>query len=126
MVSSVVRPPIFRPDFCAAIWSRPLTDFRLTTTSGVTMRSLIMPQQIAAAARDGSVLAAGLRLLNQSERVRKIPRVGVGEGFHASAPMILSLVIGRSFMRLPIALKTALPTAATAGTLLDSPMLFAP
>ena len=46
--------------------------------------------------------------------------------FAASAATILSRVIGRSFMRTPMALKTALATAAGAGTLLASPMLFAP
>jgi acyl transferase domain-containing protein len=91
------------------------------------------PEQIAAATGKGDALLVLTRPRDDGNGVRGIARVDVGEGFHArtsfacdSAATILSRVIGRSFIRTPIALATALATAAGAGTLLDSPMLFAP
>src|SRR5579864_8955309 len=65
-------------------------------------------------------------LLNSFYRLVESLRVGVGKGFHASAPKILSREIGKSFMRWPIALKMALPTPATAWTIPASPMHLAP
>ena len=88
-----------------------------------------MPEQIAAAAGERRRCGRSLlRLLDERHaRAARSRGVGVGEGFHAQRlPEILSRVIGRSFMRRPMALKIALATAAGAGTLLDSPMLFAP
>src|SRR5712691_2629067 len=84
------------------------------------------PEQIAAAAGKRRRPPVASRLLRERHRLLKITSIGIDKGFHASAPRILSRVIGRSFIRRPIALKIALATAATAGTLLDSPMLFAP
>src|SRR5438093_13130136 len=84
------------------------------------------PEHVAAAAHDRRSAAGLPRLLRERDRALQIRRVRVAEGFHASTSRILSRVIGRSLMRRPIALNTAFATAATAGTLLDSPMLFAP
>ena len=64
-----------------------------------------------------------------SRRAARSRALALVKVFMRSRPQratILSRVIGRSFMRRPIALKIALATAADAGTLLDSPMLFAP
>src|SRR5499427_3085913 len=83
-------------------------------------------KQVASAADEGAVFAVFVRLLHQRDGLLEITGISIGKCFHASTPRILSRVIGRSFIRRPIALKTALATAATAGTLLDSPMLFAP
>src|SRR5207244_7306507 len=83
-------------------------------------------EQVASTADNRCRSTLLLRLLEEGDRVLEITSIGIGKSFHASAPRILSRVIGRSFIRRPIALKIALATAATAGTLLDSPMLFAP
>ena len=83
-------------------------------------------EQVATTANERCGASFLSRLLDESRGVLEITSVGIGKSFHASAPRILSRVIGRSFMRRPIALKIALATAATAGTLLDSPMLLAP
>ena len=56
----------------------------------------------------------------------QVPSIYVGKCLHASAPRILSRVIGKSFMRRPIALLTALAIAAGDKALPDSPTLFAP
>src|SRR5262249_44854134 len=91
------------------------------------------PEQIAAATGDGHAATGVAALANQGDGLREIPRARVGKGFHDRAPVravsaatSLSRVIGRSFIRTPVAFATALATAAGAGTLLDSPMLFAP
>ncbi len=84
------------------------------------------PEQVAAAAGNRGGAAGLACVADERQRVCQIARVGVGEGFHARAPRILSRVIGRSFMRVPVALKIAFATAAGAGSLLASPMLFAP
>src|SRR4051812_2990932 len=90
------------------------------------------PEQVAAAASDRDRSAGAVRLGDEGHRVRDVAWPGVGESLHARSPLparaatIFSRVIGRSFMRTPIALNTALATAAGDGTLLDSPMLLAP
>ena len=71
-------------------------------------------QKIAAAANDRRRLPIFSGLLGEGNGLLETSRILVGECFHASAPKILSRVIGKSFMRRPMALKTALPTAATA------------
>src|ERR1700681_4520888 len=81
-------------------------------------------EQIAATADKRRCLCILTRLLRERNCLLQSPRVRVGEGFHASAPKILSRVIGKSFMRRPIALKMALPTPATAWTIPASPMHF--
>ena len=84
-------------------------------------------EHVAAAAGHSDGLSRPVRLLHRGDGALHISRARVPERFHVRAPdRILSRVIGRSLMRRPSALNTALPTAATAGTLLDSPMLFAP
>src|SRR5579872_7210036 len=72
-------------------------------------------QQIAAAAGDYCLAAIGSRLLGERHRLPEIARISIDQGFHANAPTSLSRRIGSSFMRCPVALKIALPTAATAG-----------
>src|SRR5262249_23749857 len=94
-------------------------------------------QHVAAAAGERDRLVCVARTLRDGDGVAKLLREGVGKRPHATppfpapedretAPTILSRVIGRSLIRRPMALNTALATAAGAGTLLDSPMLFAP
>ena len=56
----------------------------------------------------------------------EVARVLIDQGFHAMPPTSLSRLMGKSFMRRPVALKIAFATAATAGILPASPMLFAP
>src|SRR6266566_4694435 len=53
--------------------------------------------------------------LHQLQHVANALRIGVTEGFHANTSRILSRVMGRCLRRLPMALKMALLTAATAG-----------
>src|SRR6185295_11356866 len=87
-------------------------------------------EEVAAAAVESGHFAFASGLLGQHHGVFRIAGICAGKGFHTrspeTAPRMRLRVIGRSFMRRPIALKIALPTAATAGTLLDSPMLFDP
>src|SRR5579872_12737 len=71
-------------------------------------------EKIAAPTDKRSSLTILPCLLNSFYRLIESLRVRVGEGLHAIAPKILSREIGRSFMRRPVALKTALPIAATA------------
>src|SRR5580700_7615368 len=71
-------------------------------------------QKIAAAADQRRRQSIFSRLLREGNCLLQSLRVLVGEGFHAVAPRILSRVIGKSLMRRPMELKTALPTAATA------------
>jgi len=74
--------------------------------------------------RDGpAVLSSRLR---ERHRLIQGTRVLVCESFHASAPRILSRVMGRSFIRSPVALKIALATAGGAIMMPDSPTVFAP
>src|SRR4029077_17160745 len=83
-------------------------------------------EQIAAAARERHGFSALVRVLGQLDGLLDVARIRVRKRFHASAPRILSRVIGKSFMRLPIALKIAFPTAPGDKIMPDSPMLFAP
>ena len=83
-------------------------------------------QQIAAAPGKRGGLAALPRVGGPRNGLPKVPSIYVGKCLHASAPRILSRVIGKSFMRRPIALLTALAIAAGDKALPDSPTLFAP
>ena len=83
-------------------------------------------QQIASSAgvrRSGAGRAGHSR---QGHRLTQRARVRVAQRLHVNASMILSRVIGRSFIRRPIALKMAFPTAAGASTIPDSPTYLAP
>src|SRR6185436_10550396 len=84
------------------------------------------PEQVAAAASvpGGTTIAAGAA--RERDGVLGVFGGLVGKCLHASAPRILSLVIGRSFIRRPIALKMALAIAAGDRMMPASPMLFAP
>jgi hypothetical protein len=61
-------------------------------------------KQIASAAGEQSLPPIALGLSGERYGILKVAGVGVGKGFHTSAPRILLRVMGRSFMRCPMAL----------------------
>ena len=83
-------------------------------------------EQIAAAAGKGDGAAAAPCVAGERDGLLEVAGVGVRQSFHASAPRILSRVIGRSFMRRPIALEIAFATAAGPRMIPDSPTVLAP
>ena len=123
----MISPPIVDAAHCRLHLIEALDRLQVDEHVGRDDAAPSQPEQIAAAAGKATPpVRPGALAATSADRVLDVAGVGVGKGLHASAPRILSRVIGRSFMRRPIALKTALATAAGAGTLLDSPMLFAP
>src|SRR5580704_10290823 len=104
----------------------PLNRLKVNKHVRLDDKVLHQGQKIAATADKRSGLSVLSRLLDKRNCLFEGPRVHVGEGFHARASKILSRVIGRSFMRRPMALKMELPTAANAWTIPASPMHLAP
>ena len=80
-------------------------------------------QQVAASPDDGSARAGRVETLY---RLGQGPRIDIRETSHASASRTRARVIGSSLIRRPVALKTALPMAATTGMTGGSPTFFAP
>ena len=58
-----------RPRAADATWSSPLIAFRLTSTSGVTMRSFTMPSRSLPPPANGGDLPSRARLLDQRHRL---------------------------------------------------------
>src|ERR1700730_11128225 len=104
----------------------PLNRLQVNKHVRLDDKVLYQCQKIAATADKRSDLSLLARLLDKQDCLFESLRVDVGEGFHARAPKILSRVIGRSFMRRPMALEMAWARAATAWTIPASPMHLAP
>ena len=96
---------------------------RLEIDEDVRLGEIILdhPQEIAPASH--RCRAVGREVGN---RIVEARRVDVGQPLHASASRIRSRVNGNSLIRRPVALNTALPTAATTGITAGSPTFFAP
>ena len=83
-------------------------------------------QQIRTAAGEGECPARCGCLMGRCHGFGNGMRIDIGQCFHTIASRILSRVMGSDVMRLPVALKMALATAAGAGMMPDSPTVFAP
>ena len=79
---------------------------RLEIDDDVGLDNAVLHQlkHVGAATCEDGVLPRGARLLGAASRVLRRSGVRVRKSLHASAPRILSRVMGRSLMRRPIAL----------------------